>query len=103
MAKYKKDVRVIKRELICLTKAVNSISKNKEPDMKYLFGILYTYIYIYIYLGDFDEDEAKYGKKYEEEEENVYDIEGVKNKIVKLRSKMCDFYAEKYSNECNIQ
>lgn len=80
--KMRKVLSQVYREIMCLSRAVTEFIKGGEPNMQIL-------------LGDCKEA-TMMGARPE-------DVELLSGAIRSIRTRLCDYYAEKYSSECGIQ
>ena len=84
--KMRKELSAAYKDIVNLSKAISGILKGDEPNMQSLWGVAHT---------------EKGGA--EGEELGLEDLGNLKMAIDTIRTNICDYYAEKYSNECNLQ
>eukprot|EP01022_Parablepharisma_sp_SALTPOND_P032987 TRINITY_DN87998_c0_g1_i1.p3 TRINITY_DN87998_c0_g1~~TRINITY_DN87998_c0_g1_i1.p3 ORF type:complete len:238 (+),score=51.76 TRINITY_DN87998_c0_g1_i1:851-1564(+) len=86
--KMQKELSAAYKDIMNLSKAISGILKGEEPNMQSLWGVAHT---------EKDSVEA------EMDELSLEDLGNLKMAIDTIRTNICDYYAEKYSNECNLQ
>lgn len=86
----KKELSKVYKEIMDLTKTIDGILKGEEPNMQALLGV-----------SEEDKQEEEEGENIEEIK--VEGLETLRVSINTMRKNVCDYYAEKYSNECNVQ
>ena len=84
--KTQKELSSVYGDIINLSNTVTGLLKGEEPNMQSLWGISYSK----------SEDEVQ-------NELSAKDLGKLKSAVDSIRTNLCDYYAEKYSNECNIQ
>ena len=90
----KRELSHVYKEIISLSKAITTLLKGDEPNMHLL-------------LGEYSRESREFGTyefaSKQEGELTLDDLEVLKKAIHSIRRTLCDYYAERYSNECNIQ
>jgi len=82
--KLHKELSSIYNDILSLSKAVAGITKGEEPNIQSLWGV-------------------SNDRSMEVEEIGKEELESLKLAVGGIRANICDYYADKYSNECNIQ
>ncbi len=97
----KKTLAGVYKEIVSLSKAISGLLKGDEPNMQALLGS---------HTRESKEQmefafqrSARRGSPEEQEELTLQDLEVLKEATATIRTTLCDYYAEKYSNECNVQ
>jgi len=85
--KMQKELAASYKDIVNLSKTITGILKGEEPNMQSLWGITNGTKEIIS----------------ENEELSLEDLGNLKMAIDTIRTNICDYYAEKYSNECNLQ
>lgn len=83
--KLNKELSSVYNDILNLSKAITGIIKGEEPNIQSLWGI------------------SNSDKSIEIEEVNGEELESLKLAVDSIRTNICDYYADKYSNECNLQ
>ncbi len=84
----KKVLSGVYREIVSLSNVISAVLKGEEPNMQALLG------------EPSPEDEHKAPHSDELAPE---DLETLSTALNTIRTNLCDYYADKYSNECNVQ
>lgn len=84
--KVQKELGNVYKDILNLSSAISGILKGDEPNIQAFWGITH------------DENKEENVK-----ELSLDDIEKLKTAVDTMRTNICDYYADKYSNECNIQ
>ena len=79
----RKELAKVYKDIVNLSKAISELLKGDEPNMQALWGMA-------------QEKEAA-------SELSLEDLGTLKMATEKIKTNICDYYADKYSNECNIQ
>ncbi len=98
--RMRKMLSKVYREIIGLSKAIMMLLKGDEPNMHLLMG---EYTRESKELAMFSDLSGKFPQFQQDTELGVEDLEVLGRAISSIRSNLCDYYAEKYSNECGIQ
>ena len=86
-----KNINNAYKEILSLSKVISSLVRGDEPNMGVLLGE-YSY--------DLKKVESKKDWETELTEDQTKELNEALNSI---RRNICDYYAERYSNECNLQ
>ena len=91
----KKELIRVYKEIVNLSKVIKGLLKEEEPNMQELLGMG---------LGDTKEmiHELE-GSDKSSDELTIEDLGILQNAIKSIKTCICDYYAEKYSNDCNVQ
>jgi len=79
--KLQKELSSVYKDIMNLSNTITAILKGEEPNVQTLW----------------ESSSEKYM------EESKFDIGSLKTAVSTIRTKVCDYYAERYSNECSIQ
>ncbi len=88
--KMGKELAKVYRDIVNLSKVIGELLKGEEPNMQVLWGMS-------------QEQMEKDKGAYDDGELCPEDLGTLKASIDNIRTNICDYYAEKYSNECNLQ
>ena len=98
--KMKKELAGVYREIVSLSKVISALLKGEEPNMQAL-------------LGEPPHEEPKptptttatatASGTAPDNELSLEDLETLTSAIASIRTNLCDYYADKFSNECNVQ
>lgn len=80
-----KELATVYYDILSISKAITGIIKGEEPNIQSLWGV------------------SKGDKSMEVEELGGGEFESLKMAVESIRTSICDYYADKYSNECNIK
>lgn len=97
--KMKKEIQKVYRNIVNLSKIISELLKGEEPNMQALWGIAHDKDSLLVPSAEAAEAVPDSNM----DELTIEDLTTLQNAIEKIKTSICDYYAEKYSNECNIQ
>ena len=89
----KKELAKVYKEIVNLSKMISGLLKGEEPNMQLLWG-----------MAQGEKESTGFEAECETLEElSLEDLQTLKTALDTIKTNICDYYAEKYSNECNLQ